>query len=82
MINEWSECMAVSRRKGERAMKYIADAPLYASTCGITYDDAVKVAKALNREWEAELVEMERFNNLSSAEQIAEIKAMQAVKAI
>lgn len=66
----------VSKAKGERAMKYIADAPLYASTCGITYEEAVKVAKALNRDWEEELVEMERFNNLSLEEMKAELDAI------
>lgn len=69
--------MAVSKRKGERAMAYIADYPLYASTCGITYDEAVRVAKALlGTNWEAQLDELERFEALSPEEQEKEIKAM------
>lgn len=72
--------MPVSKAKGERAMKYIADAPLYASTCGITYDDAVRVAKALNKEWEAELKEMERFNSLTAEQQKDELKLLGLIK--
>jgi hypothetical protein len=59
---------------GEEAMKYIADYPLYASTCGVTYEDAIKVAEALSKNWQDEVVEMARFEKLSPMEQLAELK--------
>jgi len=40
---------------GELAMEYISDYPLYASTCGITYNEAIKIAEALNESWQQEL---------------------------
>jgi len=72
--------MALDKKIGEEAMKYIADGPLYASTCGITYSQAIRVAEALNRDWQAEMVEMARFNKLSSKEQLAELKQMKGIK--
>lgn len=32
---------------GEQAMIIIADYPLYASTCGITYEEAIAIVKVL-----------------------------------
>lgn len=66
--------MAVSKRKGERAMTAIADSPLYASTSGITYEQAVGVAKAVfGKDWEAQLDDLERFEKLSLEEQRKEL---------
>ena len=68
--------LKASSELGEKAFEYIADHPLYASTCGITYDEGVKVAKALNPDWQDEMVEMERFNKLTPEEQAKELKEM------
>lgn len=49
----------VSQEVGDKAMKLISDYPLYASTSGITYDEAVAVAKALyGEDWEKEADEL------------------------
>lgn len=40
---------------GDKAMQYISDYPLYASTSGISYEEAIAIAKVLNPEWEKEL---------------------------
>lgn len=66
---------------GEKALQYIADMPLYASTCGITYKEGIRVAEALNPHWQEEMVEMERFNKLSPEDQLKEIKAITGAKA-
>lgn len=68
--------MRVSKKLGNQALEYISDYPLYASTCNISYEQAIRVAKALNRDWQAEMEEIERFNNLSEAEQTAEMKVL------
>ncbi len=65
---------------GEKAFEYIADHPLYASTCGITYDEAIKVAEALNKNWQAEVVEMARFEKLSSEEQLVELNRLKKAR--
>jgi hypothetical protein len=75
VIRTNEELKADQEQVGTKAMEYIADYPLYASTCGITYKDAIKVARALNPHWQDEMVEMERFNKLSSEEQAKELKA-------
>lgn len=38
------ECEKFSGEYGERAMKIIGEHPLYASTCGITYGQAIAIA--------------------------------------
>lgn len=45
--------------KGEMAMQIISDYPLYASTCGITYEQAIELAKVLvpMSQWHAYLAE-------------------------
>ena len=40
------------RVKGEDAMSVISDYPLYASTSGITYEEAMAIAKIIDPEWE------------------------------
>lgn len=47
---------------GELAMKLIADYPLYASTSGITYEEAIAVARALygDKKWIDEALNLER----------------------
>lgn len=73
--------MAVSKVKGERAMRFIADHPLYASTCGISYDQAVRVAKALlGTNWEKQLDAIEAFEKLSLEEQEAYLKKVEAAR--
>lgn len=42
-------------RKGERAFEYISDYPLYAKTSGITYEEGIAIANALNEDWEKEM---------------------------
>lgn len=36
---------------GQQAMDYIADYPLYASTSGITYSEAIAIANILDKNW-------------------------------
>lgn len=72
--------LKVDKKVGEEAMNYIADHPLYASTCGITYDEAIKVAEALNKNWQAEVVEMARFGKLSSKEQLIELNRLEQAR--
>lgn len=47
--------------KGKMAMQIISDYPLYASTCGITYDQAIEIAKVLvpMDQWHSYLAEFE-----------------------
>lgn len=42
---------------GKKAMKYISDYPLYASTSGITYEEAIAIASVLSKNWQKELEE-------------------------
>lgn len=62
-------------QKGEIAMEMIAGHPLYASTSGITYDEAIKVAKAI---FGPDFVEVkkedDRIKGLSFEELRAELK--------
>lgn len=60
---------------GEQAMEYISDYPLYVSgTSNITYEQAIAVAKALNKDWRSEMVEMARFEGLTFEQQEKELK--------
>ena len=55
--------MEIKKNKlGEQAMAIIADYPLYASTCGITYDEAIAIAKVLApvSEWAEWIKELEK----------------------
>lgn len=69
-----------ANKKGELAMQYIADYPLYANTNGITYEQAIKIAKALSQDWQHELYEMERFEALSLEEKEKKLKKMGLIK--
>lgn len=51
--------------KGERAMEYISDYPLYAKTSGITYEEAIAIAEVLSDTWEQDMKDMEEFDKLS-----------------
>lgn len=60
---------------GEIAMELIADYPLYASTSGITYEEAIGVAKAIfGPDLRAVKAENERIENLSPEELKAEME--------
>lgn len=63
---------------GEKAIEYIADYPLYASTCGITYDQAIAIANAVNPEWKKELAYSEWFDGLTPDQQKAEMEKYNA----
>lgn len=65
---------------GEEAMEYISDHPLYASTCGITYEEAIRIANALSPAWRHELVENREFEKLSLPEMEAELKRRGDIK--
>lgn len=65
--------MTTTTKKGNLAMEYIADYPLYAKTSGITYEEAIRVAEALNPKWEEDMIEVERFAKLSLADKEKEI---------
>lgn len=58
---------------GEDAMEYISDYPLYAKTSNITYEEAIRVAKAVNPKWKAELAENRRWEALTLEEKEAEL---------
>lgn len=60
---------------GELAMQYIGDYPLYASTSGITYDEAIAIAKVLNKDWQAEMVEMAELEKKISKMTPEQVKA-------
>ena len=62
-----------NEKLGKKAMEYIADHPLYASTCGITYEQAIGIAHAVSPYWQLEMLEMERFNKLSPEDQLKEL---------
>lgn len=50
----------MNTKLGELAMEYISDYPLYAHTGGITYAQAIRVAKALNPQWVQEQEKMQK----------------------
>lgn len=60
---------------GEIAMGLISDHPLYASTSGITYEEAIAIAKVLfGNDLKAVQAENERIENLSAEELKAEMQ--------
>ena len=66
---------------GEIAMELIADHPLYASTSGITYKEAIAVARVIfGSDLKAVKAENERIENMSMEELEAEMKAEGAIK--
>lgn len=66
---------------GEIAMELIADHPLYASTSGITYPEAIAVAKVIfGKDLRAVKAENERIENMSMEELEKELKSQGAVK--
>lgn len=66
---------------GEIAMELIADHPLYASTSGISYEEAIAVAKVIfGSDLRAVKAESERFESLSLEEMEAELKAEGSIK--
>ena len=54
---------------GEKALQYISDYPLYASTSNIGYDTAIRVANAVSPNWKKEMEYMEKFNKMTPEEQ-------------
>ncbi len=66
----------MKNERGEMAMQIIGDYPLYASTSGITYEEAIAVAMVFvpDGNFKAFLDEDERIANLSPAELEAELK--------
>lgn len=66
---------------GEIAMELIADHPLYASTSGITYEEAIAVAKVIfGSDLRAVKAENERIDGLSSEELEKELRKEGAIK--
>lgn len=66
---------------GEIAMELIADHPLYASTSGITYEEAIGVARVIfGHDLKAAKAEIDRFEGLSLEEMEAELKKEGAIK--
>lgn len=61
--------------RGKMAMQIISDHPLYASTSGITNEEAIAIAKVFvpDGNFKAYLAEIERFENLSVEEMKAEL---------
>lgn len=60
---------------GEIAMELIADHPLYASTSGITHDEAIAVAMVLfGNDLKAVKEENERISSMSMEELEAELR--------
>lgn len=60
---------------GEIAMELIADHPLYASTSGITYEEAIGVAQVIfGKNLKAVKAENDRIGNLSMEELKAEME--------
>lgn len=53
------------KEKGEKAMEFISDYPLYAKTSGITYDEAIAIANVLSDTWEQDMQDLEEFNKLT-----------------
>lgn len=66
---------------GEIAMELIGDHPLYASTSGITYDEAIAVAQILfGKDLKAVKAENDRIEGLSMEELKAELIKEGAIK--
>jgi hypothetical protein len=66
---------------GEIAMGLIADHPLYASTSGITYPEAIAIAKIVfGPDLKAVKAENDRIEGLSMEELGAELRAKGLVK--
>lgn len=60
---------------GDIALEIIAGHPLYASTSGVTYDEAIAIAKVIaGPDLVAYKKEMDRIDNLSVEELRAEIE--------
>lgn len=74
--------MIKNQEQGELAMQIISDHPLYASTSGITYEEAIAIAKVFvpDGNFKAYTDEAERFESLSLEEMEAELKAEGAIK--
>lgn len=53
------------KEKGEKAMEFIGDYPLYAKTSGITYEEAIAIANVLSNTWEQDMQDLEEFNKLT-----------------
>lgn len=68
-------------KQGELAMKIISDHPLYASTSGITNEEAIAIAKVFvpDGDFKGYLDEADRFSNLSLEEMEAELKKQGAL---
>lgn len=60
--------------RGEQAMQIIQDYPLYASTSGIAYDEAIAIALVPDGDFAGFLAEDERISNLTKEELEAELK--------
>lgn len=62
---------------GEIAMEIISDHPLYASTCGISYDEAIAIAKivAQTNDLVAYKEKIDRFSSLSYKEMKKELRS-------
>lgn len=66
---------------GEIAMELISDHPLYASTSGISYEEAIGVAKVIfGSDLRAAKAENDRIDNMSMEELEAEMKAEGSLK--
>ena len=65
--------------KGELAMQIISDHPLYASTSGITYPQAIAVARALigHSDFKAHLKEVAEIENMTPEELKKAIEEME-----
>lgn len=69
------------QEEGDIAMELIADHPLYASTSGITYDEAIAVARVLfGPNLVAVKAENDRVANLTTEELEAEMRAEGLIK--
>ena len=65
---------------GEIAMELIANHPLYASTSGISYEEAIAVAKVIfGKDLKAVKADMDRLDGMSMKELKAEMER-EAVK--
>ena len=66
---------------GEIAMELIANHPLYASTSGISYEEAIKVARVIfGSDLRAVKAENERIENMSAEELQAELEREGVIK--
>lgn len=71
----------IKNELGDIAMELIADHPLYASTCGISYEDAIGVAQVIfGKDLRAAKKEIDRIESMSFEELEAEMKAEGAIK--